>query len=354
MTESKPFVTAELDATKWDNLEPLYQSLIDRELRCEGCLEKLLLDRSELDALVSEAGANLYITMTRHTDDEAANRGYEQFVQEVSPRHKQVSFELDKKICDSPHAEKLDQDRYGVMLRETRTSVGMFREENIPIQTELALLEQKYNQIVGAMTCEFEGETRTMPQMALYLEDQDRELRERAWRTVADRRMQDREALDELFDEMAAKRGAIGSNAGFENFRDYQHAAMMRYDYTPGDCARFHEAIEQVVVPLRRKLDEERREALGIDRLRPWDAAVDTRGRDPLRPFKDADQLVDRSSKVFNRMDSELGAMFDRLREGDCLDLETRQNKAPGGYQYNRDFSRMPFIFMNAAGLHRD
>ncbi|MEC8818814.1 MAG: M3 family metallopeptidase, partial [Planctomycetota bacterium] len=331
MTESKPFVTAELDATKWDNLEPLYQSLIDRELRCEGCLEKLLLDRSELDALVSEAGANLYITMTRHTDDEAANRGYEQFVQEVSPRHKQVSFELDKKICDSPHAEKLDQDRYGVMLRETRTSVGMFREENIPIQTELALLEQKYNQIVGAMTCEFEGETRTMPQMALYLEDQDRELRERAWRTVADRRMQDREALDELFDEMAAKRGAIGSNAGFENFRDYQHAAMMRYDYTPGDCARFHEAIEQVVVPLRRKLDEERREALGIDRLRPWDAAVDTRGRDPLRPFKDADQLVDRSSKVFNRMDSELGAMFDRLREGDCLDLETRQNKAPGG-----------------------
>ncbi|MEC8734509.1 MAG: M3 family oligoendopeptidase [Planctomycetota bacterium] len=354
MTESKPFVTAELDATKWDNLEPLYQSLVDRELRCEGCLEKLLLDRSELDALVSEAGANLYITMTRHTDDEAANRGYEQFVQEVSPRHKQVSFELDKKICDSPHAEKLDPDRYGVMLRETRTSVGMFREENIPIQTELALLEQKYNQIVGAMTCEFEGETRTMPQMALYLEDQDRELRERAWRTVADRRMQDREALDELFDEMAAKRGAIGSNAGFENFRDYQHAAMMRYDYTPGDCARFHEAIEQVVVPLRRKLDEERREALGIDRLRPWDAAVDTRGRDPLRPFKDADQLVDRSSKVFNRMDSELGAMFDRLREGDCLDLETRQNKAPGGYQYNRDFSRMPFIFMNAAGLHRD
>ncbi|MEE2681911.1 MAG: M3 family oligoendopeptidase [Planctomycetota bacterium] len=354
MTRTEPFVTAELDATQWKNLEPLYQSLIERELRCEGCLEQLILDRSDLDALVSEAGANLYISMTRHTDDESANSGYERFVQEVAPEHKKASFELDKKICDSPHTEKLDQERYGVLLRETRTSVSMFREENIPIQTELALLEQKYNQIIGAMSCEFEGETRTMPQMALFLEEQDRDLRERAWKSVAERRLQDRETLDELFNEMATKRGQVAANAGFENFRDYQHAAMMRYDYSPADCSTFHEAIEKVVVPLRRKLDEERREALGVDTLRPWDGAVDTQGRAPLRPFKDADELVERSSQMFNKMDGELGGMFDKLRHGDCLDLETRQNKAPGGYQYNRDFSRMPFIFMNAAGLQRD
>ncbi|MAJ47162.1 MAG: hypothetical protein CBC35_07890 [Planctomycetes bacterium TMED75] len=354
MTSTEPFVTAELDATQWANLEPLYRALIERELKCKGCLEQMLLDRSELDALVSEAGANLYITMTRHTDNETANSGYEKFVQEVAPEHKKASFELDKKICDSPHAEHLDQDRYGVMLRETKTSVGMFREENIPIQTELALLEQKYNQVIGAMSCEFEGETRTMPQMGLFLEEQDRDLRERAWKSVAARRLQDKDTLDELFNEMSVKRGAIAANAGFDNFRDYQHAAMMRYDYTPADCSTFHEAVEKVVVPLRRKLDEERREALGVDTLRPWDGAVDTLGRSPLRPFKNAEELVERSSQMFNKLDGELGVMFDKLREGDCLDLETRQNKAPGGYQYNRDFSRMPFIFMNAAGLQRD
>lgn len=354
MTSTESFVTAELDATQWANLEPLYRALIERELKCKGCLEQMLLDRSELDALVSEAGANLYITMTRHTDNQTANSGYEKFVQEVAPEHKKASFELDKKICNSSHAEHLDQDRYGVMLRETHTSVDMFREQNIPIQTELALLEQKYNQVIGAMSCEFEGETRTMPQMGLFLEEQDRDLRERAWKCVAERRLQDKDTLDELFNEMSVKRGAIAANAGFDNFRDYQHAAMMRYDYTPADCSTFHEAIEKVVVPLRRKLDAERREALGVDSLRPWDGAVDTLGRSPLRPFKNAEDLVERSSQMFNKMDGELGVMFDKLREGDCLDLETRQNKAPGGYQYNRDFSRMPFIFMNAAGLHRD
>ena len=44
----------------------------------------------------------------------------------------------------------------------------------------------------------------------------------------------------------------------------------------------------------------------------------------------------------------------DALRGGDCLDLESRKGKAPGGYQAYRDRTRRCFIFMNAAGLHRD
>lgn len=354
MTTTSSFVDPSLDATKWANLDPLYQSLIDRELKCEGCLQKLLLDRSDLDALVSEAGANLYISMTRHTDDEAANKAYEEFVQGVEPEHKKAAFELDKKIASSPHAEKLDTERYQVLLRSTRTNVDLFREENVPIQTELSLLDQKYSQIVGAMTCDFEGETRTMPQMARFLEDQDRDLRERAWRSIAERRGQDKDALDELFDKMVQMRSKIARNTGYDNFRDYQHDAMHRYDYSPADCAIFHRAIEEVVVPLRRKLDDERKSELSLDTLRPWDGAVDSKGRDPLRPFENADELIDRSSRIFHRMDEQLGSLFDTLRDGDCLDLETRQGKAPGGYQYNRDFSRKPFIFMNAAGLHRD
>ena len=354
MTTTTAFVDSSLDATKWENLQPLYQSLIDRELTCPRCLEKLLLDRSDLDALVSEAGANLYIAMTRHTDDEAANKAYEDFIQQVEPEHKKVSFELDKKIASSPHADQLDANRYEVLLRGTRRNVELFREENVPIQTELSLLDQKYSQIVGAMMCDFEGESRTMQQMALFLEDQDRDLRERAWRSISERRLQDKDALDEIFDQMVEKRTQIAKNAGYENFRDYQHDAMHRYDYTPDDCAVFHRAIEEVVVPLRRALDDERKSEMALDALRPWDTAVDTKGRAPMRPFENADQLVDRSSRVFHKMDSQLGGFFDSLREGDCLDLETRKGKAPGGYQYNRDFSRKPFIFMNAAGLHRD
>lgn len=353
-TPASDFVPADLDATKWANLQPLYQQLIDRELHCENCLERLLLDRSELDAAASEAMANLYIAMTCRTDDDAAQQAYLDFVEHVEPKLKQVGFELDRKIVESPHAAKLDSDRYEVLLRDLKVDVDLFREENIPLQTEDSKLGQQYDQICGAMTVEFRGEEKTMPQMARYLEENDRATREEAWRAMSDRRLVDRDRMEDIFDEMIRIRHQVAVNAGFDNYRDYAFRAMHRFDYTPNDCAAFHKAIEEVCVPVYHELNRQRAGALGVESLRPWDLAVDPKGRDPLRPFETSEELIERTSKLFYRMDDELGRLFDRLRGGDCLDLETRKGKAPGGYQYQRDWSRKPFIFMNAAGLHRD
>ena len=348
------FVPADLDATQWENLEPLYRKLIDRELKCPNCLQKLILDRSELDAAADEAMANLYIAKTCHTDDEATQEAFKVFVTEVLPKLKPVGFELDRKIAQSPHAEALDQDRYGMLLKHLQTSVELFREENVPIETEIELLDNKYQQICGAMTVQFDGEERTLQDMGRYLEETDREVRESAWRATADRRLQDRESADEIYDEMIAKRHQLALNAGFENFRDFQHARMHRYDYQPVDCERFHAAVEEHCVPVMRQLNAQRKGDLELDSLRPWDLSVDVQGRDPLRPFQNADELVEKTSKLFHEMDPRLGEMFDSMRDGDSLDLESRKGKAPGGYQYQRERCRKPFIFMNAVGLHRD
>lgn len=353
-TPATDFVPADFDATKWENLQPLYQALLDRPLKCEGCLEQLLLDRSELDAAAREAQANLYIRLTCHTDDEAAKAAYLNFVEHVEPKLKKISFELDKKIVSSPHADRLDQDRYGVLLRNLQADVELFREQNIPLQTEETKLAQQYEEICGAMTVMFRGEEKTLPQMGKYLEETDRALREEAWRVVAERRYQDHERIDGLFDQMIRLRHQMAQNAGFENYIQYAFKRKHRFDYTPEDCQRFHAAAEQVCVPVYRQLNEERKEALGVEALRPWDLAVDIKGRSPLRPFEKADELVERTSRLFHQMDPALGEMFDLLRGGDCLDLESRKGKAPGGYQYMRDRQRKPFIFMNAAGLQRD
>jgi oligoendopeptidase F len=81
---------------------------------------------------------------------------------------------------------------------------------------------------------------------------------------------------------------------------------------------------------------------------------VDIKGRAPLRPFATCDEMVERTSRLFHRMDPGLGGLFDSMRNGGCLDLDSRKGKAPGGYQASRDRIRMPFIFMNAVGLQRD
>jgi oligoendopeptidase F len=358
-TTTKPnraseFVPADLDATQWKNLQPLYQALVDRPLRCPNCLEQLLLDRSELDAAASEAQAVLYINMTCHTDDERAKKAYLDFVEQVEPELKKIGFELDKKIVNSPHASKLDQRRYGVLLRNLKADVDIFRPENVPLQTQDTKLAQQYEEICGAMTVMFRGEEKTLPQMSKYLEETDRALREEAWRLIAQRRHQDHAPLSDIFDQMIKLRHQMAHNAGFENYVEYAFRRMHRFDYTPEHCRAFHRGAEEVCVPLSRELNTQRARALKLPALRPWDLAVDIRGRPPLRPFDKADDLIEKTSRLFRRMDPSLGAMFDSMRSGDCLDLESRKGKAPGGYQQNLDRQRRPFIFMNAAGLQRD
>jgi oligoendopeptidase F len=349
------FVPADIDATKWESLQPYYQQLLDRTFKCCGCIERFLLDRSELDAAAAEAGSDLYIAMTCNTEDEDIKNAFLEFVETVEPELKKIGFELNKKVVHCEHIANLDQDRYSVLLRDWIADVEIFREENVPLQTEDTKLGQEYAELCGAMMVDFDGEERTMPQMGVYQLDQDRNIREASWRAVAKKRLQSRTTIDGIFDKMIANRDQTAKNAGFEEYRGYMFAVKHRFDYTPEDCLAFHEAIEQECMPIVRKLAEERKKALGVESLKPWDLSVDPHGNAPLKPFDSADDLIEKTSKLFHRMGAGFGDMFDTMRDGGySLDLDSRKGKAPGGYQASRDRQRKPFIFMNAAGLPRD
>ena len=356
------FVPADLDASKWENVEPLFAELRERAVDSAGSFEAWLLDRSELDAALSEAGATRYIDMTCDTASASKKQAYMDFVEQVVPKIKPAGFDLDRRQAEL--AARFDLgERYEVINRDTVSAVELYREENVPIQTELTRLDTEYDTICGAMTVEFDGEEKTLPQMGKYQESTDRAVREAAWRAVSDRRLQDAERISGIFDEMVAKRDRMARNAGFDDFVGYSFKAKGRFDYTPEHCFAFHDGIEQHVMPFVARLDADRQRNLGVDSLRPWDLAVDPKGRGPLRPFDGGADLVARTRRVFERLSPELAGMFASLGDGTntngaaggaSLDLDSRKGKAPGGYQYMRDRSRRAFIFMNAAGLHRD
>ena len=348
------FVPNELDATSWEQLEPLYENLASRSLHDVNQLEMMIQDESELREWVSEAGSRLYVSMTCSTDDEEKKSAYLDFVQNVEPKLSAIGDRLNRLIMESPAVNELDSEKYEVMIRDIRADIEIFREENIPLSTELTKLGQQYEEICGSMMVTFEGEERTMQQMGKFLQVTNRETRENAWKSVWERRMKDADKIDDLYEQMLTIRHQIALNAGFENFRDYAFVAKHRFDYTPSDCEDFHLAAEEVCVPLGRILDKERKELLDVDSLRPWDLGVDVHGRPPLKPFENVDEMVDGTSRMFHKVSNELGIMFDSLRDGKSLDLDSRKGKAPGGYQISFDKIRRPFIFMNATGLQRD
>ena len=343
-----------VDATQWSELEPYYQNFLNREIDSANALEDWLLELGRFDAYVSETGSMLYVNMTCDTENEEVKQAYLDFVEKVQPELAKISDLLNRKLAECPHADELDPVEYNVLLRDTRMDLALFREENIPLGTELTKLGQRYNEICGAMTVEFDGEERTMQQMGKYLQVNEREIRENAYETVGERRFENSEEIDELYEKMIELRHQIAQNAGYENFRDYIFDAKHRFDYTPADCEAFQDAVENICVPLMRDVDEGRRQTLNLESLRMWDLGNDVHGREPLRPFTEVDEMVSGTSRMFHRLSPELGEFFDSLRDGTSLDLDSRKGKAPGGYQLQRDHSRKPFIFMNATGLQRD
>lgn len=348
------WLPADTDLAAWDRIEPWFQQLLDRPIGSPAELEAWLSDLGELSAAVGQEGVKRYIAMTCQTDDPEREAAYLAFVRDIEPRLKPLQNAARAKYLDSPHRAGLPRDRYRVFDRAQENRRALYREANIPRETALAELEQQYQKIIGAMTVSFRGEERTPAQMAPLLEENDRALRQTAWELVANRRLDDRQALDDLFDRMVAIRGDVAHEAGFASFVDYAYRLRERFDYGVREAVEFQTAIERVVVPLTRRLQEQRRAALEVETLRPWDVNVDPLGRPPLRPFEDVERLAKGSESAFSSVDPDLGRQFAFLRSSGLLDLANRKGKAPGGYQTTLEDDRLPFIFMNAVGVDGD
>ena len=350
----RDFVTKEADLDRWDVIEPYFEKLANRPIENVSDLSKWILDLSELDACIDQEQTERYVAMTCHTDDAELEKAYLDFIENITPKCRVWWHRLRERYVACEHSTALPEERYRVFHRSAQAQVEIFREENVPLQTEDQKLRQKYQKICGAQTVTFDGREQTLQQMARYLEEQNREVRESAWITSGSRRLEDREALDEIFDRMIDIRHQIAVNAGFSSYRDYMFRAMERFDYSPQDCETFHDAVERIVVPAKRRLDEKRQRQLGLDVLRPWDLAVDPKNLPPLRPFETPEQLCRGCQQIFERLDSELHGQFTRMVELGLLDLDSRKGKAPGGYMSQFPEHRLPFIFMNAVGRHSD
>jgi oligoendopeptidase F len=349
------FIPDSFDFQGWEDIRPFYENLKNRIIGSSQELRNWFLDRSELESFLSENFAWRYIRMTCDTANPELTEKLNFFIAEIQPHMSAYGNELDQKALESPFLSALQSEPgFDVLIRGMRKAVEIFRTENIPIQTEIQTEERKYGAIAGAMTVWIDGEEMTLQKAADFLQSTDRAVREEAYRKIQDRRYQDKDALDALYSKLIRLRNQVAQNADFANFRDYIFAAMGRFDYTPEDTFAFHEAVAKSVVPLLNELAEERKKALKLETLRPWDTRVDVSNLPPLRPFRTGKELLSKTIECFTRLSPFLGRCLEIMKEMGHLDLESRKGKAPGGYNYPLDEIGVPFIFMNATSNLRD
>jgi len=354
--QSRRFVPEHIDLGDWNQLAPLFVKLQEEGTGLKSALElEVWVTRcGELGAALDQEGSRRHIDHTCQTDDLEAETAYLHFVEHIEPKLKSEWQKLDQIFLACPCSQDLPLERWMVFVRETKKDVELFREENIPLQTEDTKLGLHYQKIIGALTVRFNDKEHTLQQMGVYLEKPDRNQREVAWQLITFRRMLERERIEDLYDQLLGLRTQIARNADCDGYRDFAFRAKSRFDYTPAMCTDFHTAVEELVVPMARQLQERRKRLMRIDQLRPWDTAVDPRGRQPLKPFENVEQFIERTHAVFQRIDHTLADDFGVLRKHKLLELESRKGKAPGGYLCPLHESGLAFIFMNAVGLERD
>ena len=337
-----------------NSVEKAFKDLLSQECSSYETYLDWIYKMDELSAIIGEEGSWRYIKMTCQTDEKKYADAYQFFSNHIQPITMKAENELNKKLANSPYSKQLPPKEFEILLRNAQADMEIYNEENIPIYTELANLSQEYQTICGAITFEFDGRKQTLMQMYKYFENTDRDLREKVYFIIKDRGLEDQKKLDEIYDKMIQLRHQISQNAGFDNFRDYQFVARYRFDYSPDDCITLHKSIEDLILPILKNINDIRKKKLDVDTLKPWDQQVDIENKPELKPFNKSADLVKGVIKIFTDLKPEFGEHLRFMQKNGLLDLESRQGKAPGGYQSSLPESGVPFIFMNAAGSHND
>ncbi len=354
MKIKRNFISEDIKIKSKDDILPYLKDLKERTINSAEELLRWWTDKSETEAFLEEDMAWRYIKMTCDTENEHLAEQFNFFVSEIEPLVSEYSDLLDKKLINCKFLNELDHEKYHIAIKKVKRSIELFRKENIEIFSKLQQKEREFGAISGAMTVIYNNEEMTLQKAGNFLKDTDRTIRKEIFELIQKRRFDDHDKLNNLLSELIVLRHQAAKNAGFENYRDYMHSALNRFDYTIDDCIMFHNSVKEEVMPIINEIYKIRKEKLNYTVLMPYDTSVDPDLEPALKPFSDGKELIDKAIQVFSKIRPQYGEYLKTMKDNSYLDLDSRKGKAPGGYNYPLYESNIPFIFMNATGNQRD
>jgi oligoendopeptidase F len=350
----RTYIAKNLTINTWEDVKPYFDELHKRVIETHEEYHTWLQNKSELDAVLEEDCAWRYIKMTIDTTNLEYSKSYNTFISDIQPEIAPWDDKLNEKLMSEPFGHESTDSGIKIYRRSIETTIALYREENIVLDAKVNEESQKFGSISAAQNIDYKGEKYTMQRAGNFLREQDATVRKEVFELMANRRAEDREKLDLLFNELVHLRHQIALNAGFDNYRDYKFKALGRFDYTKEDCFNFHKAVKSAIVPFVKEQQQIHKAKLGVVNLKPWDTEVDPDGFAPLKPFETGDQLMEGCIQMFSKVDPYFSQCLTQMREMKHIDLDSKPGKAPGGYNYPLYESNVPFIFMNAVGSQRD
>lgn len=333
-----------------NTLSTLENEVISSKLELENWLKK----QSTVIWEIEEQLRSHYIAFQCNTNNKKIKDTFEYDQQYVRPLLKCYQNSFDNKYLESPFRMELDPKMYSLLDKKIKNAQTLFCEKNIDLEITEDKLVTEYFEITGGLTALWDGEEKTITELQSYLQDPDRHIRKKAKTLISEKFLSVENKLQQILNELIAIRHQKAQNIQLDNYRDYMFKKYERFDYTPDDCYELAESIREYVVPLIDKMFNEKKSELQVDSLRPWDLKATAPNQKVLKPIEDASDLVEKSSRILHKLDPEFSALLSRMHKNNCLDLESRKGKGPGGFCEYLPASQLSFIFMNLNHTHYD
>ncbi|QFY00152.1 M3 family oligoendopeptidase [Bacillus cereus] len=336
-----------IDISNVLQLEKTLSTLLNKMISSKLDLENWLKEQSKVIWDIEEQLRSHYIAFQCNTDDEEIKDTFEHDQQFVKPLLKRYQNLLDNKYLESPFRMELDSNLYGLLDTKIKNAQKLFCEENIELEIKEDKLITEYFEITGGLSGIWDGEEKTITELQSYLQDSNRDTRKKAKTIISEQFLSVEKELQNILNQLIEIRHQKAKNIQLENYRDYMFKKYERFDYSAKDCYELAESIRKYVVPLKDKILLEKKDKLQIDTLRPWDVSAVTPDQKVLKPIANENDLIEKSTHIFNKLDVEFSALLNRMYKHNCLDLTSRKGKAAGGFCEYLPASQLSYIFMN-------
>lgn len=272
---------------------------------------------------------------------------------ENSPRFEEVENKLQNARLVSPYRKEFE-DKYGKMITaKDELQKDIFKPSIIEDRVKEATLVKKYQKLMGSAQINFRGETYNIAQLGAFTESMDRETRKEAFAELNKWMASHKDEFDQIYDELVKIRTQIANKLGFETYTPVAYKSMGRVDWDMHDAKKYRDQIAKYIVPLTQKLYKEQKKRIGISDFKYYDVPLKFLTGNP-KPMDEEKIMVEKAQKMYHELSPETDEFFQKMVEGEMMDLSTKDGKAPGGYMTSLPITKMPFIFSNFNGTLGD
>ncbi len=274
------------------------------------------------------------------------------FYDENLPLLQPLMDEYNRAMYESQFKDYLKSKIGAVAFKNLELSLRSFTPEMVPLQQEENALNTRYMKLLAGAKIDWEGETLNLSLMTKHCNNLDRETRKKAWDKVSGFLLDNREALDEIYDKLVKNRTEQAKLLGYDNYLKLGYDRMRRNDYGPEEVAKFREEVKKKIVPLATKIHERRRERIGVDHLYFYDSTNFKNG-DPA-PIGTPEEILAAGKRMYSELSPETKEFFDFMSDNELFDVLGRKTKRSGGYMTFMPDYKSPFVFANFNGTSGD